>query len=104
VEGSSAANVFDNIITASSGTGIDAVSASSVIAGGNTVSGTVFNGISVAQNAHMFLNSPNTVNNPDAIGCGFSGGLRVDTVQNITGTVFLDPGCDLTNFNAVPFP
>ncbi len=101
VEGSSAANVFDNIITASSGTGIDAASASSVRAGGNTVSGTVRAGISVAQNAHMFLPAPNTVN---TIFCGFSGSLRVDTVQNITGTVFLDPGCDLTNFNAVPFP
>ena len=97
---SSAARVFNNTITASSGSGIDAVFASSVTAGGNNVSGTAGFGLQVQQNAHMFLPSPNTVNNPGghAISCGFSGGLRVDAVQNTTGVVSLDPHCDVTDF------
>ena len=106
--GSSSADVFNNTITASSGGGIDAVFASSVEAGDNNVSGTVSGGITVAQNAHMFLRSENTVNNPDgqAIFCGFTGSLRVDQIQMITaGTVFVDPGCEIDNVAGDPsFP
>ena len=52
----------------------------------------------------MFLNTGNTVN---TIVCGFSGGLRVDEEQIITGgagAVSLDAGCDLTNNSGAAFP
>lgn len=101
VSDSSHANVFDNTITASSGNGIDARSASSVMAGGNTVSGTAGFGMSVQQNSHMTLQNTNTVN---TIFCGVSGSLEVVEVQIITVAASLDPGCDLSNFSGVPFP
>ena len=98
---SSAALVVDNTITASSGGGIEARSASSVTAGGNTVSGTAGFGILVQQNSHMTLQNTNTVN---TISCSVSGSLEVDEVQSITVGATLDPGCDLSNFSGVPFP
>jgi parallel beta-helix repeat protein len=108
VTGSSSAIISGNIITASSGNGIGAVFASSATVSGNNVSGTAFDGIGVGQNAHIFFNSPNanTVSNPGgtAIFCDFSGSLRVDIEQNLTGAVNLDASCDLTNFFGVPFP
>ena len=99
VDFSASADIINNTITASSGTGISSVFASSVRVGGNNVSGTANRGIEVIQNAHMWFDSANTVNNPggQAIFCGFSGGLRVDAAQNTMGTVILDPGCDLTD-------
>jgi hypothetical protein len=103
VLGSSSAELDDNIITASSGGAIDAAWASSVTVRFNNISGTA-SGLRVGQNAHMFLGSSNIVN---TISCGFSGSLRVDAVQTITGgagAVTLDPGCDLDNLSGSPFP
>ena len=105
VTGSSSARLNNNIITSSSGTGggIEAAWASSVTARFNDISGTA-RGIRVRQNAHLFLGSSNTV---PTIFCGFSGSLRVDTAQTITGgagAVNLDPHCDLTVATGVIFP
>jgi hypothetical protein len=109
VTGSSAADVFDNTITASGGTGVDAGFASSIEAGGNNVSGTAYAGIRVAQNAHMFLRSANTVDNPalggQSIFCGSTGSLRLDAIQTIiSGSIILDSGCEITNYSGAPFP
>jgi len=108
VTGSSAADVSNNIITASGGSGVDAGFASNITAGGNNISGTAYAGIRVAQNAHMFLNTENTLGYSaleQAIYCGATGSLRVDASQTITtGFVVLEPGCEITNDTGAPFP
>ena len=98
VAGSAAADIWNNTINASSGSGILVVATSSAVINGNNVSVPAGVGMFVGSNSNIAFFAPNTVSGAASIICGVSGSLFVGAVQTITaGAVTVNAGCDLNN-------
>lgn len=106
---SASAEIRNNTVTNSDGSGIGIDAGSSAQIFGNTVSGSTFGGIVVLENSYAFLTGggPNTLeDNLQGVVCDFSSVIRVDVAQIFIGNGqdLLLGSCEVRNFVGVPFP